>query len=647
MDSLIKKIISSVMALCMISTIIFTSFPADKISASEIECPVQPFNISEAIKKRNISAPINISEIVKNRNIVEPTIYSSYDSSAEHIDMDFSDLNAIYEHYNSDVFSSNCQIVKLQCESNMDFETILSELVMLDDEISYVGDLFYVSLMIYYTDLQNSSYSYEYNYTYNTYISMFDEFNNLIKSIAENDNYYSLLTEAIGQKKVDFYINYINTPDDTSEYQTESNKLLDEYYQMYSDGASEEEFAELYLEMVDLNNTYAQSLGYDNYIELSYDDYLRDYTTDDAVMFFDSIAEYISPVYSEIYSLYISDENYSSFRNLSYTFDEIIEAVGGYVDDISPEMAEAYDYMKNHHTYSAEYQTANNSRMSGALTSYFQYFGTPYIFVTMDGNTNDVDTLVHEFGHYNEAYQTGIMGNSIDTSEIASQAFELLFMPYYSQIYGEEYTDISEKKAVSNILWGITSGSMVADFEMQVYQNPDMTASEVTELFNQLENKYIGRNSSLAISKIIHIFEVPGYYISYAVSGAASCEIWNTSISDRQQAVSDYIDVTKYASTIGIKETLSGAGMNDVFENETIQQIAQTIKSNYLTADEPDYDVNNDGTVSSYDALVVLMIVVGNDVSDVLTDKSLADVDGDGQVSSADALMILQKTVGL
>lgn len=55
-------------------------------------------------------------------------------------------------------------------------------------------------------------------------------------------------------------------------------------------------------------------------------------------------------------------------------------------------------------------------------------------------------------------------------------------------------------------------------------------------------------------------------------------------------------------------------------------------------------DVNNDGNVTSGDALLVLQYAVGQ-VKTI--DKTRADVNGDGAINSADALIILQICVGL
>ncbi len=56
-------------------------------------------------------------------------------------------------------------------------------------------------------------------------------------------------------------------------------------------------------------------------------------------------------------------------------------------------------------------------------------------------------------------------------------------------------------------------------------------------------------------------------------------------------------------------------------------------------------DINADGQINSYDALLVLKHSVGNESEDFVFEN--ADVNGDSQINSADALTILRVSVGL
>ena len=56
-------------------------------------------------------------------------------------------------------------------------------------------------------------------------------------------------------------------------------------------------------------------------------------------------------------------------------------------------------------------------------------------------------------------------------------------------------------------------------------------------------------------------------------------------------------------------------------------------------------DVNDDGTVNSVDALLVLQF--GASLLDSLANEAVADVNADGAITSVDAALILQHTAGM
>lgn len=191
-------------------------------------------------------------------------------------------------------------------------------------------------------------------------------------------------------------------------------------------------------------------------------------------------------------------------------------------------------------------------------------------------------------------------------------------------------------------MWAVSSGCMIAEFEMSVYENPDMTSAELIKLYDDLEVKY-NLEERIDWYYVSHLFEQPGYYISYATSGIAAFEIWNTSLTDRQSAIDSYIELSSNGSSGDFREVLSSSGMNDIFEKQTLLNISGSISDKFLKA--YNYDVDASGDITTYDALIVLNVVVGNDMSSVISDASAADVDSDGSVTSTDALLILQKVV--
>lgn len=569
----------------------------------------------------------------------------SYNSQVVHGNVNLSDLTSVYEHLDFSEIEQIYTEFKSNCDNGYDEEEMLSDLNIIAYAVAYVQDMCQIANILYQFDTSDDNYFNELSYSQQIYYKAYDIFNQSVKYAAGISKYYKKLSDELGKESVDMYLSYDSSGSETeAAYSAKINEYVNQYYALINDSDStEEQFADLYLEMVKYNNDYANNQVGTDYLQFSYDYmYSRDYTIDEAKKLCDSVAENMSALYNNISTDIVENPLWQDYMLLSYSEDELLDFLGSTIENISPEIKQAYDYMVDYQTYSIEPAQNDKNRAEGAFTTYFLSMDSPYIFINMNENYNDVMTFVHEFGHYNEMYQSGSSGSSLDLAEISSQALEFLYIPYYSQIYGEQYADLSEKMSVSNILWAVVSGCMIAEFETSVYENPDMTSEELITLYDDLETKY-NLEEHINWYYVSHLFEQPGYYISYATSGIAAFEIWNTSLTDRQSAINSYIDLSSYGSSGNFREVLNNSGMNDIFEEQTMLNISGSISDKFLKA--YNYDVDNSGDITAYDALIVLNVVVGNDMSSVISDISAADVDSDGSVTSADALLILQKVV--
>ena len=97
----------------------------------------------------------------------------------------------------------------------------------------------------------------------------------------------------------------------------------------------------------------------------------------------------------------------------------------------------------------------------------------------------DIFTVVHEFGHFNSVYHddTPALYTNInmDVSEIHSQGLELLFYPYYEQMY-PGMGSAMQFYAVYEMFNHILLSCAFDEVENAVYRNPDLTPVSYTHL---------------------------------------------------------------------------------------------------------------------------------------------------------------------
>ncbi len=351
------------------------------------------------------------------------------------------------------------------------------------------------------------------------------------------------------------------------------------------DRAKNEAICPIFLDLVKNRNARAQIYGYDNYAEYAYTDlYNRDYTIEEIKSVYAAVKEYIVPVLSEVeervYAGNLNDLLYMDYL----TEDYVIEVVGRHMGDIDPALAEVYQYMVDHHLYDIDYDP--NKMNVGYTTTLYEY-QEPFIFNTPDYSYYDLETMIHEFGHYNEAFHAGTTlitdVTNMDVAEIHSQGLELLYLKYADDVYGEGLGDTARQMVLYQMLYSVIDGCLYDEFQNAVFAaDHDMTEGEVNQLFRRLSEEYgyvyyDTEDAAYDWVDVPHTFSSPMYYVSYGTSALAALDIWTIAQEDRQAGIDKYMELTTYGLTTTYCELLEKCGLKSIFEEETIREIAQAV----------------------------------------------------------------------
>ena len=351
------------------------------------------------------------------------------------------------------------------------------------------------------------------------------------------------------------------------------------------DRAKNEAICPIFLDLVKNRNAMAQIYGYDNYAEYAYTDlYNRDYTIEEIKSVYAAVKEYIVPVLSEVeervYAGNLNDLLYMDYL----TEDYVIEVVGRHMGDIDPALAEVYQYMVDHHLYDIDYDP--NKMNVGYTTTLYEY-QEPFIFNTPDYSYYDLETMIHEFGHYNEAFHAGTTlitdVTNMDVAEIHSQGLELLYLEYADDVYGEGLGDTARQMVLYQMLYSVIDGCLYDEFQNAVFAaDHDMTEEEVNQLFRRLSEEYgyvyyDTEDAAYDWVDVPHTFSSPMYYVSYGTSALAALDIWTIAQEDRQAGIDKYMELTTYGLTTTYCELLEKCGLKSIFEEETIREIAQAV----------------------------------------------------------------------
>lgn len=380
---------------------------------------------------------------------------------------------------------------------------------------------------------------------------------------------------------------------DMSDGETQQRiaELMEAIYGYYEESGGR--LAEIFMKMVRVRDETAKISGFDNYAQYAYETlYGRDYGIDEAAEFHAGVKKHIVPVYKRLGEMLVSSNAPTDMSD-----GEIIAAVGECIGDISSEMKTSYDYMISHGMLDMEY-SENKVPAGNAYTVMLEKYEVPYIFISPN-EENDiwkVDSLIHEFGHFNtmlydpyyriprggSAVEEDFLSQNTDLSEVDSQGLEMLFMEYNDELYGVNAPD-ADIYRIYSMLDSICSGCLFDEWQTIVYENPRLSAEEADAVFNSLAEDYgtYGGGLPYLWTGVTHNFDEPMYYISYAVSAMASLELWSAGLEDKDRAREMYMRLSSMGDHVPFRAALNDAGFGDIFSEDAMSRAAKNIEEHF------------------------------------------------------------------
>lgn len=344
-----------------------------------------------------------------------------------------------------------------------------------------------------------------------------------------------------------------------------------------------EQLAPILIDLIGLYNQTAELSGYDSYAELAYEGYGRDYTPEDARTLHGAVKESIVPVYQEIGELVQSYENPDVLGEIDA--EKLMEIVGEHIGTVDADLDLSFRHMSQVGLYSIDYYTGRGDGFTISLPQY----NDAAIFMDLVGDDSDLETLVHEFGHYNagmhQKQQALDTGFCMDTSEIHSQGLEVLFLSCADAVYGEENAAVKKLNILYNLLDSIIQGCLQDEFQQLSYaaaKDHKLTVKELNELACRLYNEYSletqpGAKEIYSWVEIPHTYESPFYYISYATSAVNALDILSISQEDYREAADTYMRLTALPMDIPYQQALEQVGLHNTFDADTLQFIGQGV----------------------------------------------------------------------
>jgi Oligoendopeptidase F len=499
----------------------------------------------------------------------------------EHSDVDFSELR--YEHYPLSRFTALTEPlyrVARNGTSQEDFDKLHSDMI---NELYYIGTLMTMAELNRCKNSTDAGIQNEYSYISNVFSSANGEYRAVMHTLSVS-SHADLLSEIY----TDTYLEQFRQYDASSvsdEFGEQENDLVGQYYTLAAAETPDyDAIADVFVQLVNLRNRIASASGYDNYAAYAYEtQFARNYSPQQAAKYCDFVKKYFVPVVKS-YAGRIGDLTNDLYHSdaIDCSPEKILSCMSNCMPQISPHLNDALQYLLKYHLYDVE---QSDKKADAGFTEELYSYNEPFIFNSSEGSYYDYTNLFHEFGHFANSFYFpsdllfGVSDN--DLSELQSQGMEVMFLPFYDQIFGSKNGRIIQCDTLLNLLYSVVDGAMYDEFLQRVFAEPELTAEKARSIYAEVFREYgysYYDGWDMEWMNISHHFEMPFYYISYSVSAVSALELFSIQQKSRADAVNTYLKVeTIDPEVLYFSEALQQVGLSDVLQENTCLSVAKSL----------------------------------------------------------------------
>ena len=365
---------------------------------------------------------------------------------------------------------------------------------------------------------------------------------------------------------------------------------------------------EIYDKMIQLRHQISQNAGFDNFRDYQFvARYRFDYSPDDCITLHKSIEDLILPILKNINDIrkkkldvdtlkpwdqQVDIENKPELKPFNKSAD-LVKGVIKIFTDLKPEFGEHLRFMQKNGLLDLE---SRQGKAPGGYQSSLPESGVPFIFMNAAGSHNDVTTLLHEGGHAIHSFAASKLpiratrhgGHEI--AEVASMSMELLGIEGMKEFYNAEDAKRAAKRNYKRMLSGFPMIAQGDAFQHWIYENPNHTVEERAEYWTSLTDRFntgidltdLEKYTSTSWHSILHFFQVPFYFIDYAIASIGAMQVYYNYLQNPKQTIEDYYQGLHLGGTRSLPELYEGLNIKFDFSPETIQPLVDMINEKVL-----------------------------------------------------------------
>lgn len=357
----------------------------------------------------------------------------------------------------------------------------------------------------------------------------------------------------------------------------------------------------IYDDQVQVRTQMAKKLGFDDFVGLGYQRQSRiDYNQQDVERFRAAVREHVVPLAVELRQrqakklgvdklMFWDDGLHDPAGNPTPQGDHdwlIAEAQKMY-DAMGHGLDDFFRLMVNGHFMDLKTRAG---KAGGGFCTSFPTHGVPYVYANFNGTKGDVEVLTHEIGHAFQNYMSreqpliDYLWPTYESCEIHSMGLEFLSLPWTDKFFGKEGGERFRKLHLELSLLFLPYGVAVDHFQHLVYAQPNASAVERHQMWQQMEQMYLPWRDYGDLPHVAdggfwqfqrHIYLSPFYYIDYTLAQTCALQYWVWAEQDFAGAMDSYVKLCRRGGEAPFQELTRGAGLISPFDEGCLGDVVK------------------------------------------------------------------------
>lgn len=366
----------------------------------------------------------------------------------------------------------------------------------------------------------------------------------------------------------------------------------------------QEKINDVFNQMVALRCDKAVNAGCDSFIEYQFKAYHRfDYGPQQCKQYHDVVEKIVVPVAREIaehrrqlmnlevlkpWDTLVDAQGLPPLKPFTKV-DELIQGVEKMFYQTDQDLGQQFTQMRKSGLLDL---ASRKGKAPGGYQVAMSEARKPFIFMNAVGLDSDVNTLLHEGGHAFHALACAhddlddYRHAPMEFCEVASMAMELLAGQNNRVFYNETDAMRSRREHLEGIIQTLTWVATIDAFQFWIYEHPNHTNEERTQAWLSMQDRFgtgvvdwggLESYKASAWHRQLHVFEVPFYYIEYAIAQLGALQIWITAKDDHTRALAGYKKGLALGGSRPLPELYAAAGIRFDFSEDMIKPLVHAV----------------------------------------------------------------------